>query len=92
MGESQYVMSLAHGACAGRSFDGVIASEVIEHVDGVPAFCAALAGLARPGGGVVISTISRTQRSYARGHPRRGVPAGAGAARHAPVGALHHPW
>ena len=65
MGESQYVMSLAHGACAGRSFDGVIASEVIEHVDGVPAFCAALAGLARPGGGVVISTISRTQRSYA---------------------------
>ena len=65
MGESQYVMSLAHGACAGRSFDGVIASEVIEHVDGVPAFCAALAGLARPGGGVVVSTISRTQRSYA---------------------------
>ena len=54
-------------ACAvtGHAFDGVVASEVIEHVDGVPQFAATLAGLARPGGGVVVSTISRTQRSYA---------------------------
>ena len=53
------------GPCAGLRFDAVVASEVIEHVDSVPGFCASLAALTRPGGGVVISTINRTPRSYA---------------------------
>jgi cyclopropane fatty-acyl-phospholipid synthase-like methyltransferase len=51
--------------CAGLRFDAVVASEVIEHVDSVPDFCASLGALTKPGGGVVISTISRTPRSYA---------------------------
>ena len=42
----------------------VVASEVIEHVASVPAFCAALAALTRPGGGVALSTLNRTPRSY----------------------------
>lgn len=43
----------------------MIASEVIEHVASLPAFCAALDALTRPGGGVAISTLNRTPRSYA---------------------------
>ena len=43
----------------------VIASEVIEHVASLPAFCGALDGLTRPGGGVAISTLNRTPRSFA---------------------------
>lgn len=42
-----------------------MASEVIEHVASLPAFCAALDALARPGGGVAVSTLNRTPRSYA---------------------------
>ena len=38
---------------------------MIEHVASVPAFCAALDALTRPGGGVAVSTLSRTPRSYA---------------------------
>ena len=34
-------------------------------MDGVPQFCESLSALTKPGGGVVISTINRTQRSYA---------------------------
>ncbi|KAL4853457.1 Ubiquinone biosynthesis O-methyltransferase [Chlorella vulgaris] len=49
---------------AGECFDAVVASEVIEHVASIPAFCSALAALARPGGGVAISTLNRTPRSY----------------------------
>ena len=51
--------------CPGLRFDAVVASEVIEHVDDVAGFCASLAALAEPGGGVVISTINRTLPSYA---------------------------
>lgn len=54
------------------SFDGVIASEVIEHVPDPEGFCSALAGLSRrpeageePQGLVIISTLNRTPRSYA---------------------------
>ena len=50
---------------AGVQFDAVVASEVIEHVSNVPEFCASLAALTRPGGSIVISTINRTNRSYA---------------------------
>jgi 2-polyprenyl-6-hydroxyphenyl methylase / 3-demethylubiquinone-9 3-methyltransferase len=49
----------------GRRFDAVIASEVIEHVPDQAGFLAVLAGLARPGGVVLVSTLNRTLRSYA---------------------------
>ena len=58
----------ARHACmdaAGAEFDAVVASEVIEHVSNVPEFCASLVALTRPGGSIVISTINRTNRSYA---------------------------
>ena len=59
----------------------MIASEVIEHVASLPAFCAALGALARPGGGVAVSTLNRTPRSYALAilaaeHVLRWVPPG----------------
>lgn len=43
----------------------MVASEVVEHVASLPAFCAALDALTRPGGAVAISTLNRTPRSYA---------------------------
>ncbi|KAK9861105.1 hypothetical protein WJX84_002414 [Apatococcus fuscideae] len=49
----------------GRSFDVVIASEVIEHVDHPPAFCRSLADLTASSGTVILSTINRTVRAYA---------------------------
>lgn len=48
-----------------ESFDAVIASEVIEHVASVPAFCSALIQATAPGGAIVISTLNRTVRAYA---------------------------
>lgn len=52
-------------AAGGAAYDAVIASEVIEHVASVPEFCAALVDATAPGGAVVVSTMSRTLRSYA---------------------------
>lgn len=52
-------------AAAGAQFDAVVASEVIEHVSNVPEFCTSLVALTRPGGSIVVSTINRTNRSYA---------------------------
>jgi 2-polyprenyl-6-hydroxyphenyl methylase/3-demethylubiquinone-9 3-methyltransferase len=48
-------------------FDAVIALEVIEHVPVAERarFCAALAGLVRPGGPVILSTLNRTPRAWA---------------------------
>lgn len=48
----------------GARFDAVICLEVIEHVPDVAAFCATLAGLARPGGLLVLSTLNRTLKSF----------------------------
>jgi 2-polyprenyl-6-hydroxyphenyl methylase/3-demethylubiquinone-9 3-methyltransferase len=45
-------------------FDAVVALEVIEHVEDRDAFCAALAGLVKPGGQVFLSTLNRTARSF----------------------------
>jgi 2-polyprenyl-6-hydroxyphenyl methylase/3-demethylubiquinone-9 3-methyltransferase len=53
-------------AADGPAFDLVIASEVVEHVADVPEFLAALAAVARPGGLVVLSTLSRTAASFVK--------------------------
>jgi 2-polyprenyl-6-hydroxyphenyl methylase/3-demethylubiquinone-9 3-methyltransferase len=50
---------------AGETFDIVLAMEVVEHVVDVPAFLATAAGMARPGGLFVMSTINRTLRAAA---------------------------
>ncbi len=49
----------------GRRFDLVVASEVVEHVPDVPAFLRGLGAATAPGGLVVLSTLSRTLRSFA---------------------------
>ncbi len=51
-------------AAEGARFDAVVALEVIEHVEDRDAFCAALAGLVKPGGQVFLSTLNRTARSF----------------------------
>ncbi len=51
-------------AAEGCRFDAVVALEVVEHVADRAGFCRALAGLARPGGQVVLSTLNRTPRSF----------------------------
>ena len=50
---------------AGETFDAVVCLEVIEHVPDVAAFIATIAGLVRPGGALVLSTLNRTWKSYA---------------------------
>ncbi|ODA67342.1 Ubiquinone biosynthesis O-methyltransferase [Methyloligella halotolerans] len=49
----------------GESFDAVLALEVVEHVTDVGAFVSTVAGLTKPGGAVIFSTINRTMKSYA---------------------------
>ena len=46
-------------------FDVVLALEVVEHVEDVPAFLAAVAAHVAPGGLLIASTINRTWRSFA---------------------------
>src|SRR3954449_3012573 len=48
----------------GDRFDLVLALEVVEHTADVPAFLAALAEATRPGGLVVLATLSRTAASF----------------------------
>ena len=50
---------------AGRSYDAVLALEIIEHVADVEAFLAALGRLVKPGGAFVGATLNRTARSFA---------------------------
>jgi 2-polyprenyl-6-hydroxyphenyl methylase/3-demethylubiquinone-9 3-methyltransferase len=45
-------------------FDVVLALEVVEHVDDVPAFLARVAAHVAPGGLLIASTINRTARSW----------------------------
>lgn len=49
---------------AAESFDAVVCLEVVEHVPDVGAFLKMLAGLVRPGGLIVLSTLNRTWKSY----------------------------
>lgn len=51
-------------AAAGETFDAVLNMEVVEHVPEPAAYIAACAGLMRPGGIMLTSTLNRTARSY----------------------------
>ncbi len=52
-------------AAAGRSFDVVLALEIVEHVADPDAFIAACGALAKPGGAFIGATLNRTPQSYA---------------------------
>lgn len=47
-----------------EQFDVVLALEVVEHVDDVPAFLSQVAGHVAPGGLLIASTLNRTARSW----------------------------
>lgn len=51
-------------AGAGESFDVVLALEIVEHVADPAAFIATCAGLTRPGGLMIGSTLNRTAKSF----------------------------
>lgn len=59
-------VALADVAATGRRFDLVVASEVVEHVPDVTGFLREVAAVTAPGGLVVLSTLSRTARSFAQ--------------------------
>ncbi|MBB3066327.1 MULTISPECIES: bifunctional 2-polyprenyl-6-hydroxyphenol methylase/3-demethylubiquinol 3-O-methyltransferase UbiG [Limibacillus] len=48
----------------GAQFDAVVSMEVVEHVQDVGAFLGAAAGLAKPGGALLLSTLNRTPKSF----------------------------
>jgi len=48
-----------------EKFDVVLAMEVVEHVNDMPAFVAAAASLVKPGGMMALSTLNRTAKSFA---------------------------
>jgi 2-polyprenyl-6-hydroxyphenyl methylase/3-demethylubiquinone-9 3-methyltransferase len=48
-----------------RSFDAVLALEVVEHAADPALFIAAAASLVKPGGALILSTINRTPKAYA---------------------------
>ena len=52
-------------AARGAQFDVVTALEIVEHVADIPAFCAALSALVKPGGALFMSTLNRTAKSWA---------------------------
>lgn len=52
---------------AGRTFDLVLALEIVEHVADRDAFLAMLGALVKPGGLLVLSTLNRTLKSLALG-------------------------
>ena len=48
-----------------RCFDAVLALEVVEHAADPVLFVATAAGLVKPGGALILSTINRTPKAYA---------------------------
>jgi 2-polyprenyl-6-hydroxyphenyl methylase/3-demethylubiquinone-9 3-methyltransferase len=52
-------------AAARERFDIVLALEIVEHVPDVEAFVRICAGMLRPGGLMVVSTINRTAKAFA---------------------------
>ena len=48
-----------------RRYDVVLAMEVVEHVNDMPAFVAAACSLVQPGGLIAASTLNRTLKSFA---------------------------
>jgi 2-polyprenyl-6-hydroxyphenyl methylase/3-demethylubiquinone-9 3-methyltransferase len=52
-------------AAAGERFDLVLAMEVVEHVNDVPAFVATCAAMVKPGGLMIAATLNRTLKSFA---------------------------
>lgn len=52
-------------AAANETFDVVLALEIVEHVPDMPAFIDVCAGMLRPGGLMVVSTINRTGKAFA---------------------------
>jgi len=52
-------------AAAGERFDMVMALEIVEHVPDVAAFIGICAGMLKPGGLMVVSTINRTAKAFA---------------------------
>ena len=58
------VEEYAADAGAGKLFDAVVASEVIEHVDHPATFVKTCSGLMSDGGSFFLTTINRTMRSY----------------------------
>ena len=52
-------------AAEGKSFDIVLALEVVEHVADLGAFLTACAALVKPGGIFIAATLNRTARAYA---------------------------
>jgi 2-polyprenyl-6-hydroxyphenyl methylase/3-demethylubiquinone-9 3-methyltransferase len=51
-------------AAQGRTFDAVLALEIVEHVADVDGFLAACADLVKPGGVMILSTLNRTPKSF----------------------------
>lgn len=64
--EVDYRVETAEAAAiSGKQFDVVIALEIVEHVADIPTLIEALSALLRPGGLLVMSTLSRTAKSWA---------------------------
>lgn len=52
-------------AAEGRSYDVVLALEIVEHVADVPLFLGECARMVRPGGLLVVATLNRTAKAFA---------------------------
>ena len=65
--EAAHWGAFAEGFAQSVPSDAVLALEIVEHVADPAAFLATCAGLARPGGVVVVSTLNRTAKSFALG-------------------------